>query len=154
MLKDCSCWYLWCNNYYWFHLTRFSKSVLYLLLSSKQRLKVRYLLLAAIHRPECPHRNPPQNGYFIIGADQTTWYEGDSARIKCNAGYNLVGNNHVTCQGNSHWSSALPKCLRKCLQNFVINISVNDLYGKLLWSLWVIAPFLLMRIKLFCTHLV
>lgn len=58
---------------------------------------------------DCGTLSSPANGDVDFG--QTTLRS--VATYSCNAGYDLVGVESVTCQTNGMWSAGIPECTRK-----------------------------------------
>ena len=75
---------------------------------------IRQLASEIVHTPkdhdqfltDCPILSPPQNGKISTGLLS----QGTVVNFSCNAGYNLFGDNQLTCQSNSTWDLPDPVC--------------------------------------------
>lgn len=61
-------------------------------------------------KKDCPILSPPQNGKISTGLLS----QGTVVNFSCNAGYNLFGDNQLTCQSNSTWDLPDPVCKQDC----------------------------------------
>ncbi|NWY42555.1 SVEP1 protein, partial [Sylvia atricapilla] len=59
----------------------------------------------------CPRLRSPQNGRINCSTADISYKT--VCFVTCNEGYEVEGNNKLTCQGNSQWDSKEPKCVEK-----------------------------------------
>nr|DBA24038.1 TPA: hypothetical protein GDO54_011744 [Pyxicephalus adspersus] len=69
---------------------------------------------------------------------------GDVLRFECQFGFELIGQNSITCKENNQWSANIPICIFPCLSNFtapmgtVLSPDYPEGYGNNLNCIWTI----------------
>ncbi|XP_076804911.1 complement receptor type 2-like [Clavelina lepadiformis] len=66
-------------------------------------------------RIKCPHRNPPEYGYYNEQKQHDSWYPDDVASYGCDNHYCMSGDHQSKCQYDGTWNGGVPSC-RVCCQ--------------------------------------
>ena len=61
----------------------------------------------------CERLPPPENGQVLGPASQQGWQVGQRLLFNCLPGYNLIGEEDVTCQADGNFDGVVPFCERK-----------------------------------------